>query len=175
MTESFLDLFPVVGDIWRVISDSALFTVLKWFLMVYTVVLICDLIFLIKTRSVTADVKTALYGTERPLVTKAAMQKRWDTIMARLRTHNPSQYKVAILEADQMADELLEGIGYIGANMGERLESVHLGQLESFESLKLAHEIRNRIVNEKDFQISQAEARRNLDNYRTFFVELELF
>ena len=175
MSGAPLDLFPFLGGIWQVISTSLVFTLLKWFLMIYTIVLFLDVVFLLLLRGIKSDVKTTLFGMERPLVTSSTVQKRWETIQARLEESNPSQYKVSILEADHMADELLAGIGYSGSNMGERLQSIHLGQLESYTALKSAHEVRNRIVHEKDFQLSRDEAREILQAYRTFFEELELF
>ena len=176
MSGTPLDFFPVIPDIWQAISSSALFIVGKWFLMLYTIVLFFDVFFLLVLRGITTDVKTQLFGAERPLTTKSGTMKRWQEILKRLKSPNPSQYKAAILEADHLADELLTGIGYKGANMGERLSSIHPGQVQTLDSLKAAHfETRNRIVNEPDFTLTREEALDLLREYRDFFTELELF
>ncbi|MEP7162402.1 MAG: hypothetical protein ABI747_01395 [Candidatus Moraniibacteriota bacterium] len=169
------DIFPFLGDAWQIINHSVLFTVLRWLLMLYAIVLIADVVLLLLLRGVTANLKLQFFGTERPLVAKNSVEKRWKKIAERLDGGNPSQYKVAVLEADRLADELLTGIGYAGKNMGERLASIHPGQLESFESLKAAHEMRNRIVNEPNFSLTKEEAEKLLESYRSFMVELELF
>lgn len=175
MNGEALDLFSLLGILFSAITNSALFTVVKWFLMIYTIVLLIDVILLIFLRGVTTGLKVQLYGTERPLVSKSTVAKRWGKIASRLESDNPSQWKAAVLEADHLADELLAGSGYAGKNMGERLSSIQPGQLESFERLKEAHTTRNRIVNEADFTVTQDEARHLLEAYKRFFVELELF
>lgn len=169
-----MNLVVVFGEIWQVITASALFAVAQWFLMLYALVLLADVILLVVLRGVTSNLKTQWYGTERPLVSKSTVQRRFESIMARLDSENPSQYKVAVLEADQLADELLSGSGYAGQNMGERLKGIHPGQIESYEDLLAAHATRNRIVNEQNFALSRAEAQGILEKYRTFFIEMEM-
>lgn len=157
------------------LDDSIFFLVLKFFLFVYVVVVFVDIVLLLALKGLSSDLKTALYGTERPLVSKNKMIKRFESILSRLETGNPSQYKVAILEADTLADEILEGIGYRGVNMTEKLESVKGGQLQTRDMLAAAHEVRNRIVHEATFVLSREEAEKYLEDYRKFFDEVELF
>jgi len=175
MSSDSVGIFLMIGDIWQVVSNSAVFLVLKWFLMLYALVLVADVILLVLLRGVTANLKTQLYGSVRPLISKSTLQRRWEKIMARLDSGNASQYKVAVLEADHLADELLSGSGYTGQNMGERLRSIQPGQIESLSDLQAAHATRNRIVNEPDFSVDHAEALKLLECYRKFFVEMELF
>jgi len=157
-------------------AHSFLFSFLKFFLFVYSAVLLADVVLLLILRGVSSDIKQILYGTSsRPLVSKNAIPKRWEGILARLDSENPSQYKVAILEADALAEEILSSMGYKGGNMTEKLDSVWGGQLETKDLLTEAHDIRNKVVHEEDFTLSQEDALRWLQNYRKFFEELELF
>lgn len=156
-------------------ADSFFISALKFFLFVYVCVLLIDIVILFMLRGVSADLKKALFGAERPLLSHSTIISRWEKILSRLEANNPSQYKVAVLEADAFADEILAGIGYEGATMAEKLENIHEGQLETKKALSEAHLIRNRIVHEADFVISREEAGACLDAYRTFFDEVELF
>jgi hypothetical protein len=169
------DTLSFISVAWDIFGQSWFFTVVGWFLKIYTIVLFLDIVMLLIVRGVSGNIRTQLYGTDRPIISKNQVVKRWEKIVARLRQPNPSQYKVAVLEADHMADELLAGIGYAGKNMGERLKSIQPGQVESFEPLQKAHATRNRIVNEPDFTVTREEAEELLEAYRKFFVELELF
>lgn len=157
------------------LSGSFFVSALKFFLFVYTVVLFVDIVLLFMLRGFSSDLKAVLFGTNRPLMTRGAAISRWEKILARLESGNPSQYKVAILEADAMADGVLGEIGFSGATMGEKLVAVNDGQLESKEALLEVHAVRNRIVHEKDFGVSAEEAKQQLDRYRLFFDEIELF
>lgn len=167
-------LFGILPVVWEVINQSLLFAVIKWFLMIYTVVLFIDVVILLSQRGVTENLKMQLYGTTRPILSKNKAAERFRKIEQRLENDNPSQYKAAVLEADQFADDVLRESGYDGKNMGERLAGINPGQLLSYDQLKSAHEIRNRIVNEPNFSLSREEAEQLLGQYKALFVELEL-
>lgn len=169
-----LSLFGMLPVVWEVINQSLLFTVIKWFLMLYTIVLFIDVVILLTQRGVIENLKVQLYGTTRPILSKNKAAERFKAIERRLESDNPSQYKVAVLEADQFADEVLKESGYEGNNMGERLAGINPGQLLSYEKLHSAHVVRNRIVNEPNFALSHAEAEQLLHQYKALFVELEL-
>lgn len=157
------------------LAGSFLFMAIKFFLFVYTAVLLADIVLLFMLRGFSSDLKAALFGTNRPLMTRSAAISRFEKILERLESSNPSQYKVAILEADAMADGVLGEIGFSGATMGEKLESIKDGQLESKADLLEVHAFRNRIVHEKDFEVSVEEAKQQLGLYKRFFDEIELF
>lgn len=174
-----VDLTQVAFLVWDKVTwffeHSFLFAALKFFLLVYVGVLLVDVILLLILKGLSGDLKVTLYGAERPLTSKGTLIKRWEAILARLKSDNPSQYKVAVLEADALADEILDGIGYPGATMAEKLSDVKGAQLESKERLSAAHEIRNQIVHDATFTLSREEAEQHLESYRVFFDEVELF
>ncbi len=145
------------------------------FLGVYALVVLADVILLLFLRDIPSDLKKTIYGSRRPMITPSKFAKRWDAVMARIETGNPSQYKVAVLEADVIAEEMLGGIGYDGSNMKERLEAVRPGQIVSLERLRAGHDIRNRIIRDPSFALSREEADSILAGYKSFFDELELF
>lgn len=173
-----IDIFSLLYGIGHSVSqffaDSFFIAALKFFLFVYVVVLLIDIILLLILRGVSADLKKALFGTERPLLSRSTVISRWEKIITRLKDANPSQYKVAVLEADAFADEILAGIGYKGVTMGDKLGNIHDGQLETKHLLVEAHLIRNRVVHEADFDLSREEAEKCLDAYHKFFREVEL-
>lgn len=155
-------------------ADSLFVLALKFFLFVYVMVLIVDVILLLVLRGVSSDIKKSIFGIDRPLIPRNTFIVRWEKILARLESDNPSQYKVALLEADQLADEILGGMNFKGETMAEKLEKVQGAQLENKEALALAHQVRNQIIHERDFMVSREEAKRWLDMYKKFFDEMEL-
>ncbi|MDP3957053.1 MAG: hypothetical protein Q8Q10_00935 [bacterium] len=174
-TDIFGTLYIIGQNLARFYSDSFLVAAVKFFLFIYVVVLFIDIVLLLVLRGVSIDIQKALYGTYRPLISRSTAVSRFEKILTRLKSGNPSQYKVAILEADAFADEILSGIGYKGATMAEKLEGVREGQLETKNLLIEAHLVRNRIVHEIDFALSREEAEKWMAAYRAFFVEVELF
>lgn len=140
---------------------------------IYVAIIFVDIILMLILRGVGSNIRTGLRGMDIPLATPSKMQKRWVKVEKRLRSKNPSQYKVAVIEADLIADEILKGIGYEGDNMSERLSSLAPHQLDNLEDLKNAHEIRNRIVHEADFLLDENQAKEVVAVYEHLLKHLE--
>jgi hypothetical protein len=83
---------------------------------------------------------------------------------------NEGDWKLAIIEADSMLEELMEQLGFKGENLGEKLKSA---DQEKFKNLSVAwevHIVRNRIAHEgSEFQLSQHEAKRVIALYESIF------
>lgn len=172
------DALGVIGmapAIWNIITQTALFTLIKAFLIIYSLVMIANVTMLLLMRGVTGNLKVQLYGTTRPIIKKSEAIKKWESVERRLESDNASHYKVAVLEADHFCDDLLKESGFDGENMSERLANIHPGQLQSYQGLSEAHAVRNRIVNEPTFTLDREQAKDYLEKYKGLLVELELF
>ncbi len=157
------------------LRHSFLFSALRAFLFVYVVVLFVDIVLLLVLRGVSGDLRTTLHGTSRPLISRNQMIVRWEKILERLEGANLSQYKVAILEAEALAEEILTGIGWKGGHIEERLATVSNAQLESRPVLLEAHQVRNAIILDPHYQLTREAAEETLAKYKRFFDEVELF
>ena len=97
---------------------------------------------------------------------------RWMKTLNYLFSHNSSDWKLAIIEADEMLNTLMGDLGFGGENLGERLKSA---TQENFRNLSLAweaHTLRNRIAHEGlSFEFSQYEAKRVIAIYEKIFRE----
>ena len=103
------------------------------------------------------------------------MRRRWQKIMQRLDADDEAEYKLAIIEADTLLDEMLKKMRLAGNNVDERLEKVTLFMLTSVEELKVAHRTRSSIVYDVDYRLSLQEARRVLLAYQKAFEQLDFF
>lgn len=174
-----IDTLGIAITIWNGIvtflSTSIFILFIKFFLLVYVVVLFADIVMLLLLRGISGDIKNVLYGTARPILSKSRAIVRFEHILDRLKSDNPSQYKVALLEVDAFAEEIFAGMGYEGKTMGEKLENIQNGQIETRGRLLEAHSIRNRIIHDPNFILSKEEAEKWIGDYRAFFDEMELF
>jgi hypothetical protein len=134
-----ISLLGIGQSLVQFFAHSFFIAALKFFLFVYVLVLLVDIVILLILRGVSTDLKKTLFGAERPLIRRSTIITRWEKILSRLQDGNPSQYKVALLEADAFADEILSGIGYKGTTMAEKIASIHEGQLETRNALAEAH------------------------------------
>lgn len=173
MLSDFLNNLEIVTELAKNFFDSPFMLAVKIFFGVYVAVLIIDIILLLKFRDIPSSLRVGLKGMDLPLKSPSEMNKRWNKVKERLNDSNPSQWKVAVLEADAIADEFLSGIGYSGNNMTERLMQIEPGQLDGLEQLKSAHQIRNSIVHDANYELDHQKAKETVEIYENFLSYLE--
>lgn len=100
------------------------------------------------------------------------LNKKWNNVLQYLFSENPGDWKLAIIEADLMLEELMDQLGFKGDNLGEKLKSANQDTFRSLSSAWEVHIIRNKIAHEgQEFQLSQHEAKRVVALYEQIFRE----
>ena len=112
--------------------------------------------------------------TFRPYGTKK-MARQWAKIAARSETGLESEYKLAVIEADSLLDEVLKKIGYEGETLGERLKKVPPDILPGIEQVWDAHKTRNNIVHDPDYRLSFDGAKKAITIYEKALTDLGAF
>ena len=98
---------------------------------------------------------------------------RLDDLNKHIISENPNDWKLAIIEADIMLDEILKEKGYVGASLGERLRSINPAQLQSLDDAWQAHKVRNQVAHGgADFVLTHRLAEETIKQYRRVFAEL---
>lgn len=150
---------------------SLTFAVIKLFLEIYVIVMFIDLVLLLKQRGLGGDLRDTLVGMNIPpelANKKNKLRAKWAKVKEKLKSENESDYKVAIIEADKIIDDLIAKMNYKGENMGERLDNITPGQIENIEDLRTAHETRNRIIHDENFVLTKVEAKKTFEYYEDF-------
>lgn len=101
--------------------------------------------------------------------------KRWNRIQKRIETGAESEYKLAIIEADDFLNEILEKKAYSGETFEERVKQVEKVQLPNLEEILEAHEMRNSIVYDPDYKLDLEQARNILKIYEKGIKNIEAF
>ncbi len=98
--------------------------------------------------------------------------KRWAKVLEYVFSNNEGDWKLAIIEADTMLEDLLTELGFRGENIGEKLKSADRESFRNLNSAWEAHTIRNRIAHEgSTFTLSSHEAKRVVTIYEQIFRE----
>jgi hypothetical protein len=150
---------------------SLTFSAIKLFLEIYVIVMLIDIVLLLKQRGLGGDIRDTLVGMNIPPELgnkKNKLRAKWAKVRVKLDSKNESDYKVAIIEADNIIDDLLARMNYKGENMGERLDNITPGQIENIEDLRTAHETRNRIIHDENFVLTKVEAKKTFEYYEDF-------
>jgi hypothetical protein len=98
---------------------------------------------------------------------------RIQDMLDHIASDSPSDWKLAIIEADIILDEILKDAGYAGTSLGERLRSISPDQLRSLDDAWQAHKVRNQIAHGgADFILTQRLAQDTIKQYRRVFHEM---
>lgn len=97
---------------------------------------------------------------------------RWDRVMEHLNSDNPNDWRLAVLEADIILDDIVETMYLPGSTLGERLQRVERSDFETIDQAWEAHKMRNKLAHEGgDYVLTQREAKRIIGLYKQVFEE----
>lgn len=99
----------------------------------------------------------------------------WESVRAKILSDNPSDWRLAIIEADIYLDKVLDQKGIFGDTLGDKLKQMTPERFPSVQLAWEAHKVRNRIAHEgSEFMLTQPEARRVLSYFEIVFRDLEV-
>lgn len=149
-------------------------SILKVVLTVISALLFIGIINLIIKLNIVSRVKEAGRLFAKPSRVPKKLVKKWNKIEERLKSDQDAELKLAIIEADKFFDDILKSCGYLGKDMGERLRKITSNQIANIDDIWQAHKVRNNIVHDVDFRITEFEAERAVKAYKKALEELEV-
>lgn len=100
--------------------------------------------------------------------------KAWEKIIKRLERNTEDEAKLAILEADDILNEILNRMGYKKEEtLEEKLDEITPDIISNLEDLYDAHKVHNNIVHDPDYRLSLTEAQRIIFIYEKSLHDLE--
>ena len=105
------------------------------------------------------------------IVPKKKMAKQWDRIKKLVASDYDADYKLALLEADKIFDEVLKLAGLTGKDMAERMKSLNIEQLSNIEDAWWAHKLRNSMVHDTRFKLSHGDAKKAVEIFERSLKE----
>ena len=100
---------------------------------------------------------------------------KWKIVEEHINSDDANKWKLAILEADIILSELLDSLQLHGEGIGEKLKNVEASDFDNLEQAWEAHKIRNAIAHQgSDFLLTQREAKRVIELYRSVFQEFKV-
>jgi len=100
--------------------------------------------------------------------------ERWEKIVSYVNSDSPAEWRMAVLDADVILDEIMKKSGYSGESLGERLKQVERSDFITINSAWEAHKIRNQIAHGgTDSLLTQRTAKRAVGLYKIVFEEFQ--
>lgn len=119
-----------------------------------------------------APPKDIVYGVAH--TSEHYVNPRWQKVLEHVNSPNPSDWKLAILEADIMLGDMLDKMSYHGATIGDKLKSVEPSDFTTLQEAWEAHKIRNSIAHEgTDYEVNKPEAERVIKLFKKVFEEFK--
>jgi len=150
---------------------TILFKVISIVIILFSIALITY--FLLKLRRVRMGEYEKYKAIDIEEKEATARQVEWEIILNHMASENSAEWKLGIMEADNILDELLEERGFRGENLGERLKFAETKGLKTLNDAWEAHKARNKLVHEEaTLPLSKRDARKIIDSYERVFREL---
>ena len=112
-------------------------------------------------------ISSALETEEQPI-----KNKRWERILEYINSDSQAEWRLAILDANVVLDEMMTKAGYRGESLGEKLKQVERSDFTTINQAWEAHKIRNMIAHDgSDVILTKRTAKKAIDLYRQVFEE----
>ncbi|MFH1769442.1 MAG: hypothetical protein ABH833_02120 [Parcubacteria group bacterium] len=99
----------------------------------------------------------------------------WEQIKRSSTSLQEAEWKLSIIQADKLVDEMLRTKGYEGESMGERLKSIDPNSFSSLQDVWEAHKLRNLLVHDMNYAVSKGQAVGAVESFERFLHELGFF
>lgn len=175
----FEKIYIVIQWLFDFITNPHLWSIMGTISIISSIIFLSIIIFaLVRIREIQLDEKRELdHEINEALRHEEEKNRdenpRWHYILTLIESPNESDWRVAIIEADTMLEELLREKGVPGDTTAELLEGARSNGYLHIQDAWDAHLIRNKITHQgSEFPLSQVEARRVMKLFQNFFEEL---
>ncbi len=101
--------------------------------------------------------------------------KRWKHVQELIASNNPNDWRMAVLEADSMLEDMTLAMKVPGDSLGERLKAIEPSDFLTLQNAWEGHKIRNQIAHQgSGFVLDQKNAQVAIKNFEAVFREFEV-
>ncbi len=180
LIHSFTGLITGEGPLafWKTETFATVLWWYKLFAGIVSTILFCALVYVAyKMITLSMKVKEGEGNVLEQTKTTHALspgEERWVRITEKLNSEREADWKLAILEADAILEDIVGTMGLPGMSMGDKLKNVERSDFLTLESAWEAHKARNRIAHDTDgVPLSHREAQRIIALYENVFREFK--
>lgn len=164
------DFISVLGGVWSVYVIAA---------FIFSIVLLVLYIYATVHKNLYIDLQTQHIRDLEKLWDEQfrdnPRNNRLEDVINHSNSDNPNDWRLAIIEADIILDDLLKSRGFAGNSLGERLKSISPQQMNNLNEAWEAHKVRNKIAHDgADFVLTKRLAQETIGRYRLVFNEFDL-
>jgi len=102
------------------------------------------------------------------------IDKRWKDIVEQSKSDDEETRRLAIIEADDITNEVLSDIGYEGENLMEKVVLLNEDIIPNMEEIKGAHRRKRELVYNPNIGVSKEEAEKLISTYEYLLKDIEI-
>jgi len=157
--------------------ESSFWLFLKNFLIVLIIILITIILYSLvriwEIKKEEAEKMKALFEKQKQIEKAPPQNARWEQVKMHVESPSSSEWRLAIIEADSILEEVTKTLGIPGDTLGDRLKSADRSDIPKIDSAWEAHKVRNRIAHEGSaFELSQRDAKIAIDQFEEVLKDL---
>jgi hypothetical protein len=170
---SILEAFAHPDIFLSQIVSTTPFFVFELFLFGFSLLCFVGIVLLIvRINEMTAKSRKEI--THRKVRAEKVKSTRWGIVETHLASDNPAEWKLAIMEADSMLEELVKKLGYPGSTLGEMMKQIEKSDFTTINDAWEAHKVRNYIAHQgSTFLLTKHQANHTIRLYEKVFKEFE--
>ena len=156
------------------IDGTSIVLNLKWLGGILSLIFIGLIVLLvIKLQIIDGWFKTAGSFLLTNAFPKRHLNKSWQKILIRMQKNDETNLRLALIEADNLFDDLLKQMRLPGESMADRLKYIDSSQVSNIDEIWRAHKLRNAIVHNHEYPITRNEMEFGVGAYQRALKELE--
>jgi hypothetical protein len=160
--------------LWYEFVSSHLFLMFQFFLIFISAALFIGIVLLVRNIGA-LNRKTRKEIIARGIKLEQVKSKRWEVVQKHMESDNPSEWKLAVIEADSMLEAMVKRMGYPGATLGEMMKKIERSDFTTLDDAWKAHKVRNFIAHQgSTFTLSRHQAKEVINSYERVFREFEM-
>lgn len=173
----FVNFIELLKAIWLFLTEGPLKSIFKAILAVLSVLLIGFIAYiLVRLNEIDQRQKKKIDHNIPKRITADEENPTWLKIKSHVSSENPANWRMAIIEADLLLEEVITQMGYQGQSLGEKMKGIEQADFPMLQLAWDAHKVRNRIAHEGEkFVLTQREARRVIDLFEVVLKDTSYF
>ena len=110
------------------------------------------------------------FSLSKKNTTKSPQSEHWDHIVTMFQSQDPTAWRMAIIDADSLLEDLITQMGFTGENFGEKLKNMQQEGISWVQSAWEVHLLRNKLAHEGSrYPLNDREAYQAFKIYESIF------
>ena len=109
-----------------------------------------------------------------PVTPQNATQKKWAKIKKRIESPSEANWKLAVIESEELVENTLAKMGYKGDGIKEKLKGVTDAQITNASDLTSAYDIFINILSDPDYKFTRDKAVKIFSTFEEFLKNVQL-